>query len=149
MSETNDTKEEPKQYTPEEIKAMRAKSLKFYKEENVHLKAEAIYYDLKAQIEESKARELRAIIDYAQMMQPTQQQQPQQEQPEMGDDGFPLEWDKAQKADYLKANPEYKKELARWKKAKAEAKKEEAAEKKPAEKETSKDKPKREPADKD
>ena len=116
MSETNDTQEEQKNLTPEEIKAIRARAFKYYKEEIQLLKIEAQYHDLKAQVEEGKLRELTAIAQYAQIMNPVNQQQ---ERPEIGDDGFPVDWEDEQKAEYLKAHPEYQEELTRLKEAQA------------------------------
>lgn len=104
MSETNDNNEdaaEQKTYTPEEIKKMRADTIKFYKGEITLLKVEEQYHDLKARIEENKLRELEAIGRYAQFMKPVDNHQP-----ELGDDGFPLEWTEEAKLKWREDNPE-------------------------------------------
>ena len=98
MSKTNDdTLEQPpvKQYTTEELLQMKKDTIKFYKDQIDVLKIEAQFYDLKASIEESKARELQAIAIQGKFRLAAEQA----EQPDlpMGDDGFPLEWDQATK----------------------------------------------------
>ena len=62
---------EPKQYTPEELKAMRNQAREFYKEELSVLRLRAEYERLHAEIEESKLNKIIAIQKqaylYAQM----------------------------------------------------------------------------------
>lgn len=135
MSKPTDEKQTsvdtPKEYTKQELAKMKGDTIKFYKDQVDVLKIEHQFYDLKASIEEAKARELQAIAVQGKFQ--MAQEQAAQTQVDMGDDGFPKEWSAEEKAEYLKANPEYEKHLAEMAKEQAaQAKAEKTATKKPA-----------------
>lgn len=83
-TETQDQK--PKEYTPEEIKIMKAKRTRFFQEELAHLKIQKEYYKLIAEIEESKARsadaQLKQVVIFMQMN-PTSQEKEVDDRPDV------------------------------------------------------------------
>ena len=98
--EHSEESEEKKEFSPEELKAARAKQQKFYKDQIPFLKTENQFWELQATIEESKARRMRAMQMQIQMSNPPTPAQPDNE--EVGADGFPLSWSQEEKEQYIK-----------------------------------------------
>lgn len=71
MSETTNQQQpevEEKPLSEQELKAMRDRMIKYYKEQNSVLKEQAAYETLLADIEEARARRMTMTIRLAQMM---------------------------------------------------------------------------------
>jgi hypothetical protein len=82
MSETNKDAETPQpEMTAEEYHALRVKAQKELKKEIAFLRTEAEYHKLDAEIEEHKARRLKAIAIQYQLQNPQPQQMPGQTVP--------------------------------------------------------------------
>ena len=75
MSKEN--QQDYRERTPEEMEALRANMTKFYKKELLHVKPQADYYRLLAEIEESKVRRFAALQQGAHMF--AQAEQAEQE----------------------------------------------------------------------
>ena len=124
---------EEKKFTPEEIKAAKAKQQKFYKDQIPFLKTENQFWELQATIEEAKARRMRAMQLQVQMSMPATPP-PASEDEEIGADGFPVNWSKEEKEQYIKDSKNAIKEMEEAIENPPQEKEEVAEEKQPEEK---------------
>ena len=83
MSETTtNTEQEAKQPTPEELKAMRDRMIKYYKDQIPVLKVQAEYEKLLADIDEDRTRRMTMLIRMAQMQAGPPQEDEEESSPE-------------------------------------------------------------------
>ena len=101
---------EQKQPTQEELKEVREKQQQFMEEQIPYLEVEAKFQKLKANIQESKARSMKAMAIQAEIARGVQApagvpdngpHNAATAQPQLGEDGFPIDWTQEQKIEYL------------------------------------------------
>lgn len=85
------TNQEPKEYTPEELKEMRDKSLNYYKMQNDLLKEQCAFEEYTARIQKARFEALESKVKYVQLRSSLEQQAKGEQEIESEDESLKTE----------------------------------------------------------